>query len=103
MNRKMLKPLRSFILHLVFLGLSGLSAAANPNAAPPVMPSLREWTGGTGSLKLATNALITIDAKYTNELASTALVLRGDLKQITQQDYRVVAASGPQPGNIYLT
>src|ERR1039457_1750632 len=89
--------------HIFLIGLSGFGAAAVPNAAPPTMPSLREWIGGEGMFILGTNALIAIDGRFTNELTQTAFVLKDDLKQFTGQDCKIISLPEPQPGSLFLT
>ena len=89
--------------HIFLIGLSGFGAAAVPNAAPPTMPSLREWIGGEGMFILGTNALIAIDGRFTNEITQTAFVLKDDLKQFTGQDCKIISLPEPQPGSLFLT
>jgi hypothetical protein len=91
------------IFPLLLLGLSDSGAFANPNVAPPTMPSLREWSGGVGFLTFGTNSLIAVDSQYTNRLGVIALVLKDDLKQITGQDYQIISLPEASPGSIFLT
>jgi N-acetyl-beta-hexosaminidase len=93
----------AFLFHIFLFGLTGIAAPANPNAAPPTMPSLREWSGGTGFFTFGTNSLIVVDNQYTNKLNSLASVLKDDLKQITGRDYPIISLPEASPGSIYLT
>src|ERR1700722_12462032 len=80
-----------------------LTAGALPNAAPKVVPSLREWNGGEGMYTLAANSLIVIDSRFTNELNETAVVLKTGLKAITGHSYDVISLPEPAAGSLYLT
>jgi len=95
-----------FIVSLAFVFIFFCSsgfAAADSNAAPRTMPSLREWSGQIGMFTLTNGASIVIDKKYRVKLAKTASTFENDLKQITGHDYKIVSISKPHPGDIYLT
>jgi hypothetical protein len=87
------------VLALIMVG----NAQADPNPAPPIMPSLREWNGATGVLTLTTNSLIIIDSKYSNILSNTAATLKEDLKLVTDMDCKISALPEPRAGSLFLT
>jgi hexosaminidase len=94
---------RACFFCLMFPCLTSWAVDPEPNAAPAIVPSLREWSGDTGTFTLATNACIVIDNRFNRELAGTASVFQDDLKQITGRDFQLVLATEPQSGGIYLT
>lgn len=57
------------------------AAAVNP--APPVVPALQQWTGGTGSLRLTPQVRVVVSREDRDELADAARQLRADLAEIT--------------------
>ena len=52
------------------------TAAEAANAAPDVVPSIREWSGGTGTFQVDPDARIVVGS---GSLADEAEVLRDDL------------------------
>jgi len=78
-------------------------AQADPNPAPPTMPSLREWNGGAGNFAFTTNVPIVVDSKYARSLMATAGALQADLKQITDHDYQIISSPKPGGGGLFLT
>jgi hexosaminidase len=97
------RAVRIFLLNIALLRVLDLAAVAATNSVPAVMPSLREWKGVEGSLKLDKSATIVIDAKYGDSLATTAWTLEKDLKQIDRYDHSVLRAMAPKTGGIFLT
>ena len=73
------------------------SVAANP--APQVVPSLREWSGGSGSYALTNGSRIVIDA---SNLRDEAELLRNDLSEVTGFAPRLVTGSQPESGRPVL-
>src|SRR5713226_1081510 len=73
------------------------------NTAPQVIPSLREWQGGTGSFTLSPTSRITIDPAYATQLKDTARVFQSDLSQVTGQSLPIVTTSSPATGDFFLT
>lgn len=73
------------------------------NAAPRVIPSLREWRGGNGSFTLAPTARIVVDQTADTQLADTAKLLRGELFQVSFHLLDVTTAAGPAKGDLFLT
>lgn len=72
------------------------------NEKPKVVPSLREWKGGTGSYNISKKSRIVIDPKYSKELKTTAEVFKTDLSDITSHKLSVVTGE-PKEGDFYLT
>ncbi|MBP1963182.1 discoidin domain-containing protein [Paenibacillus aceris] len=77
------------------------SAANNPK--PTVIPSLREWSGGTGTFQMTSASRIIIDPAYASQLAKTAETFKDDLTEITGFKLPLVSADTPQTGDFYLT
>jgi len=74
------------------------SVAGNP--APQVVPSLREWSGGSGSYELTRGSRIVIDA---SNLRDEAELLRDDLSEVTGIAPRLVTGSTPEEGDLFLS
>lgn len=85
-------PLRIFGLRLVF---------ANP--APQVIPSLREWSGDSGSFTLAATSRIVIDPAYQTRLRDTAHVFQNDLFAVTNHTLPITVAGSARAGDFFLT
>jgi len=47
---------------------SAKESTSEVNEKPKVVPSLREWEGGTGSFKISKQSRIVIDPQYSKEL-----------------------------------
>lgn len=77
-------------LCLVFCAfpLYSASAAADVNSKPKVIPSLREWIGGSGNFTMTSASRIVINAA--SKLPATAKVFQEDLKEMTGYDLPVV-------------
>jgi hexosaminidase len=74
-----------------------------PNTAPQIIPSLREWHGGTGSFTLGMASRIDVDPAFSVQLQETAHVFQGDLFDETGHPLRVVTSSAPAAGDFFLT
>ena len=73
------------------------------NAAPTVIPSLREWQGNSGSFMIDSASRITIDPSYAAQLQDTAHVFQSDLFAVTGNSLPVVITSSPGIGDFFLT
>src|SRR5947208_1026251 len=73
------------------------------NAAPTVIPGLREWRGSSGSFMVDSASRITIDPLYAAQLQDTAHVFQNDLFAMTGNSLPVVTTSSPIIGDFFLT
>ena len=73
------------------------------NAAPEVIPGLREWQGSSGSFMIDSASRITIDPAYSTQLQDAAHVFQSDLFSVTGSSLPVVTTSSPTIGDFYLT
>src|SRR5690242_17268293 len=73
------------------------------NAAPEVIPDLREWQGGSGSFMIDSASRITIDPADAAQLRDTAHVFQSDLFTVTGSSLPIVATSSPIIGDFFLT
>ena len=93
-------------LHLFdprILGGFFLAPQEIPNAAPQVIPSLREWQGGYGSFTMRSSSHIVIDPAYSSQLKDTATVFQTDLAAVTGHTLPVVTKITPATGDFFLT
>ncbi|WHY78401.1 NPCBM/NEW2 domain-containing protein [Neobacillus sp. WH10] len=81
---------------------SAEESTSDVNEKPKVVPSLREWKGGTGSFNINKKSRIVIDPQYSKELETTAEVFKTDLLDITKHKLSVVTGE-PIDGDFYLT
>ena len=79
------------------------SASVIPNAAPEVIPGLREWQGSTGSFAMVSTSSIIVDPFYAAQLDDTARVFQADLFEVTGRTLPVINTSPPAPGDFFLT
>ncbi|SCL71092.1 Ricin-type beta-trefoil lectin domain-like [Micromonospora citrea] len=84
-------------------GVQVPSPARAANPAPLVAPSVREWTGGTGTHTLTPASRILVDPAHTTELSSVATSLRVDLGAISGVDLPVVPSATARTGDILPT
>src|SRR6266852_2546758 len=96
-----LTPLRP----LDYAAIEVLSLAPHeiPNAAPNVIPSLREWQGSKGYFTLSSTSRIAIDSSYTAQLKNTAKVFQDDLFAVTRHTLPLVTTNTPTAGDFFLT
>jgi glycosyl hydrolase family 20 len=79
-------------------------AAAEPaNAAPAVVPQLQQWAGGSGDFHLIAGSRIVVDSAHADTLSADARTFADDLAALGVERLPVVAATTPQPGDIFLT
>jgi hypothetical protein len=81
------------------LALVSPAAAGAANPAPEVVPAIREWTGGSGSLALDDRSRIVVASRA---LKGDAEALRDDLEAVIGLDLRVVEQEGSRAGDIVL-
>ncbi len=74
-----------------------------PNAAPSVIPALREWTGASGYFTLGATSRIAVDPASEPALQSTAQVFQSDLQTVTGRQLPIVTMAAQTPGDFYLT
>lgn len=72
------------------------------NAQPFVIPSLREWKGGSGHFKLLANSRIIVNPKAKKLLTPAAEILLKDLKQLTGYKTLSISAGKAKTGDIVL-
>ena len=73
------------------------------NAAPEVIPGLREWQGSSCSFMIDSASRITVDPASATQLQDTAHVFQSDLFSVTGSSLPVVTTSSPTIGDFYLT
>src|SRR5579864_2654825 len=73
------------------------------NAAPTVIPSLREWQGSSGSFTMSSASRIIVDPSYALQLQETAYVFQNDLLEVTGYTLPVITTSSPRPGDFFLS
>ena len=73
------------------------------NAAPLVIPNLREWQGSSGSFMIDSASRIAVDPLYAAQLQETAHAFQNDLLAATGYSLPVAIASSPGLGDFFLT
>jgi hexosaminidase len=73
------------------------------NPAPQVIPSLREWYGGSGSFTLTSTSRIVIDPADQTQLMDTARVFQSDLFNMVGRSLPIVITGSPGAGDFSLT
>ncbi|WP_018758159.1 family 20 glycosylhydrolase [Paenibacillus terrigena] len=110
-DTRIVKKFKTFTTILCLLGmiltlvpLSKADAAeGSVNLKPTVIPSLQEWTGGTGSFTLTENSRLVLPTSYARKLGATAVVFQSDLKELTGRKYVSAVSNLPKAGDIVLT
>lgn len=114
MNGRSIGVLIAFLLAALVLGIPsaegsafaqrnplepvGTAAAVNP--PPDVVPSLREWSGRSGSFVLDGSSRIVVDS---GDLVDEAQLLRDDLAVMTGVRLPVVTGKEAKPGDLFLS
>ena len=80
--------------------LASPASAAAKNPAPDVVPSIRDWSGGSGSFQLDAQSRIVVDA---GALVGEAQMLRDDMAAVTGFKLRVVTGRHPKDGDLFLS
>jgi hypothetical protein len=102
------RPKRTRIA-IAVLAMAALAAAVGPlssaaaavrNPAPDVVPSIREWSGGSGSFELNARSRIVLASGAT---LHEARLLRDDLAAVTDFKLRVVTRKHPKDGDLVLS
>ena len=88
------------VLAVLAIALAIPAAAAAENPAPEVVPSVREWSGGSGSFALEPRSRIVAES---GALADEAKLLRDDLAEVTGFELNVVTGKGPKHGDLFLS
>lgn len=91
------------LLDRAVMGVLSLAAQGVPNPAPRVIPSLREWQGGSGFFTLSSVSRIAVDPAFTAQLENTAQVFQNDLFAVTGHTLTVVSTASPAVGDFFLT
>ena len=71
-------------------------------AGPAVIPSLRQWSGGSGTLVFSRSSRIRLDRTQHDELIGVAKTLRDDLLEVSGLSLEIVAGDQPKEGDIDL-
>ncbi|GAC1447675.1 MAG: hypothetical protein PVSMB4_03580 [Ktedonobacterales bacterium] len=79
------------------------AGGAQVNAAPRVIPGLREWHGGTGSFAMRASSHIAVDPSSGAQLQRTAQALQSDLAGVTGHTLPIITTDAAGPGDVYLT
>lgn len=112
-------PGRIAAVTVVVLGLSALvpiSPAAAANPAPTIVPSIQDWTGGTGALTLTAASRIIVDPTTADmsaigtpallasnqTLRQTADRLHDDLELVTGLDLAIVESATSSAGDVVV-
>ena len=90
---------KAFLL-FSFLLIGLLAIAQNP--CPQVIPALQEWKGSKGTLHLPAQGSIIINPSDEMALASTAAILKNDLKELMGWEYTIITGKAKKDG-IYLS
>ncbi|WP_422657070.1 family 20 glycosylhydrolase [Paenibacillus sp. EC2-1] len=93
-----------FCLLLYSIPFQTAAASESENAKPKVIPSLQEWTGGSGSFKLTPNSKIVIPTSVCScKLPAAAEAFQEDLKEVTGFDLPIVLSKSASKGDFLLT
>ena len=90
---------KAFLL-FSFLLIGLLAIAQNP--CPQVIPALQEWKGSKGTLHLPAQGSIIINPSDETTLASTAAILKNDLKELMGWEYTIITGKAMK-NSIYLS
>ncbi|WP_219835712.1 alpha-L-fucosidase [Paenibacillus sp. R14(2021)] len=73
------------------------------NPAPSVVPSMREWMGGTGAFSLGAKSMIIVDPNAAGELKDDAEVFAEDYATLSGTRLAVDVSGKPKKGDVFLT
>lgn len=97
-------PIVWFAMALVFslIPARSVTYAAPVNEVPNVVPSIQQWTGGSGYYQLNADSRIVIETANSQVLSDTAKTLQEDLKLITGKNPSILSGMSAKAGDIYL-
>ena len=90
---------KTFLLFSLLM-ISLLAIAQNP--CPQVIPALQEWKGTKGTLHLPIQGSIIINPSDETLLASTAAILKNDLKELMGWEYTIITGKAKN-NSIFLS
>ena len=90
---------KTFLLFSLLM-ISLLAIAQNP--CPQVIPALQEWKGTKGTLHLPIQGSIIINPSDETLLASTAAILKNDLKELMGWEYTIITGKAMK-NSIFLS
>ena len=90
---------KTFLLFSLLM-ISLLAIAQNP--CPQVIPALQEWKGTKGTLHLPIQGSIIINPSDETLLASTAAILKNDLKELMGWEYTIITGKAKK-NSIFLS
>ena len=90
---------KTFLLFSLLM-ISLLAIAQNP--CPQVIPALQEWKGAKGTLHLPIQGSIIINPSDETLLASTAAILKNDLKELMGWEYTIITGKAKK-NSIFLS
>jgi hypothetical protein len=94
----------AFAVAMAMISVPAARAEAAPaNAAPPVVPSLHQWNGGSGEFRLEPQSRIVVDPRYVAALTGDAHTFATDVAAVTGAALPVVSSASPHVGDLYLT
>ncbi len=91
----------AFVTLFPFQLFAPINFFANPE--PTVVPVLREWHGGSGSVFLNASSNIVVDSAYASQLLATAQLFQQDIRSETNLTLATAVSSDPGSGNFFLT
>lgn len=95
---------RFYFFFYSFVLLTAVPSAAQQtiNAAPFVIPALRQWNGDSGQFVLNNKATIVVDPKYSDELWWAASTFLNDLRTVKGGHFSI-RKGVPAKGDIFFT
>lgn len=98
--KKTLSFICLFAMLCSIIPLQAASANEAVNAKPKVIPSLQQWTGGTGAYTIEDTSRIMYAGGEV--LETTAELFQDDLLEVTGRNLPVVKGEEPESGDFYL-
>jgi hypothetical protein len=84
-------------------GPATTAAAEDVNAAPAVVPSLHQWSGGSGEFTLTPSSRIVVDAAHSAELTTDVRTFHDELVAETGLELPTVVKEKPGKSDVFFT
>ena len=97
------KRFRPFFCAIVLTGLFSAAGISVFAAKPNTIPSLREWTDGTGNFTFTSASRIVLDVAAGGILDTTGAVFADDILWLFGSPITVVTLASPATGDIFLS
>ena len=68
-----------------------------------IIPTIQAWNGQSGTFTFTSSTCLVVDSLFAESTMDIAQIIQPELNKMTSLPSRIIRASAPGPGNIFLT